>query len=1015
MKCPDENRVLDLIQGRLSGASAQALDGHLDACQECRWLVAEFLRRPSGLASAPASSLGTAPTLVSQPPSEHGRVSALPPGTRVGRYVVVERIGQGGMGVVYAAHDPELDRRISLKLLRTDRRGKHASEGRARLVREAQALARLSHPNVVAVHDVGTWEEQVFIAMELVPGGTLARWLEQPHPWRETLGLFIRAGRGLAAAHAAGLVHRDFKPENVLVGQDGRVRVTDFGLARPDGMDSASRDEDTPPPSAESPLALAITQAGAVVGTPRYMAPEQLAGGVADARSDQFSFCISLYEGLYGERPFGGDTVRALTLEVLEGRLRAAPRGSPVPARIRRVLLRGLSTASRERFATLDELLDALEHDPSRRRRRLAALGGAALVSALAVVAAMRVVERPRCEAGAARLTGVWDGAVRARLEPTFLGTGRPYAPVAWQRTAASLDAYANGWRQLSQEICEATHVRHEQSQETAALRMACMDERRAELAAFTGLLSTPDGVAIERAPVAAAALPPLSRCSDLAALASRIPPPANEEARAKVTAGRERLASARAILNAGSQYAPAIPIAEEVLAQARAVGYRPLEADALSVLSNLQERSGKPREAEKTLHLAIQALEASHDDEGAARAWVGLVNVTGTVLERTEEARTWVGYAAAAVERAGNDAELQARLQNALGLLEQTGGNFQAAISHHERAIKLRLIRVPPDDPRMTEYYANLGIALERSGKLEEALATYKRALAIDEQALGPDHPRCAGGLHNLSAVLIGLNEHEQALTAIDRAVRIREGALGKDHHKLAALLINRGIALKALGRYDEALSALHRAEEVSAKAFGPNHPQVLLAREDVARVLSKLGRQAEALAIAQAALQVRQDSNGAGPSQAESHTVVGHILIQQKRHAEAIEHFSRAVALDEKASGPESVYVSEDLLGLGESQLGAGQSLGAIKSLERALAIRRKQPRSENGCAVISISLARALVAARQEPRAVALAQAAVAQLATAPPYFADALAEGRALLRVHARAGGPSGGGR
>jgi serine/threonine protein kinase len=226
-------------------------------------------------------------------------------GTQVGRYVLLDAVGSGGMGVVYAAYDPELDRKVAIKLLRFDRLGSEAGErDRLRLQREAQAIARLSHPNVVHVYDVGTFGDQVFVAMEFVAGRTLRQWAEEePRPWREVVDRFALAGRGLAAAHAAGLIHRDFKPDNVLLGDDGRVRVVDFGLARPAGQQPAPEGERTP---SGGTLAHPLTEWGVVVGTPAYMAPEQLRGEASDERSDQLSFCVSLYETLYGERPFPG-------------------------------------------------------------------------------------------------------------------------------------------------------------------------------------------------------------------------------------------------------------------------------------------------------------------------------------------------------------------------------------------------------------------------------------------------------------------------------------------------------------------------------------------------------------------------------------------------------------------------------------------------------------------------------------------------------------------------------------
>jgi hypothetical protein len=304
----------------------------------------------------------------------------LPPGTRVGRYAVGDVLGAGGMGVVYAATDPELGRAVAVKLVRGDiARGMKAA--RRRMVREAQAMARVSHPNVIAVHDAGTFGGDVFIAMELVRGQSLRAWLASGvRSVGDILTAYLAAGRGLAAAHAAGLVHRDFKPDNVLVGDDGRVRVTDFGLAHTDGDDLSSLDGNTISGDLLPDDPVDLTMTGAIIGTPPYMAPEQHDGGLVDARSDQFAFCIALYEALYGERPFPGRTRDDIAKAVRSGRIAPPPAGARVPGSLRAILLRGLSLRPGDRFPTMDSLLRALGRDRGRLPRRVAAVAAIALL-----------------------------------------------------------------------------------------------------------------------------------------------------------------------------------------------------------------------------------------------------------------------------------------------------------------------------------------------------------------------------------------------------------------------------------------------------------------------------------------------------------------------------------------------------------------------------------------------------------------------------------------------------------
>jgi|GEM_PF-2850808 len=352
-QCLEVTVVLDFIQGRAAPERAAALRIHIDSCSECRELCAAVVK-----AEAP-SEQESDPTL----PRLGGRALGvgLTRGATLGRYIVLELLGAGGMGAVYSAYDPELDRKIAIKLLRP-LEGGSKDDARVRLVREARAMARLSHPNVVIVHDVGALEDQIFIAMELVDGGTIRSWLGQSPSRREILDIFLKAGAGLAAAHDAGLVHRDFKPPNVLLGRDGRVRVADFGLVRSDKAPNTAAAESlraSPTDGSEQE-----TRAGTIMGTPRYMAPEQLDGDRCDARSDQFSFCVSLYEALYNVHPFEG-LPEELRASMRAGKIRPLPAISAIPPWVGPALHRGLSPDSANRFPTMDALLAALGHNPA--------------------------------------------------------------------------------------------------------------------------------------------------------------------------------------------------------------------------------------------------------------------------------------------------------------------------------------------------------------------------------------------------------------------------------------------------------------------------------------------------------------------------------------------------------------------------------------------------------------------------------------------------------------------------
>jgi serine/threonine protein kinase len=382
VQCLDDNAASEFVSGSMSAAALTKVEGHLATCRDCRALVA-------ALAPGPDDSNADTHRREKVEDSTVAKRPTLSIGDRVGRYLVLSTLGTGGMGVVFAAYDPHLDRKVALKLLRANLRGPSAKEARTRLKREAQAIAQLSHPNVVAVYDVGTTDDgDVYIAMEFVEGDTLTSWLKNwPRSWREILEVFHQASRGLMAAHTVGLLHRDFKPDNVLVGGDGRVRVTDFGLARSVlGPDEGAR---TSSPS--SPLHADLTATGAVLGTPRYMPPEQLTGPEIDARADQFSFCVALYEALFGTHPLEGST----SVAMLETGARAAlpPEGTRVPPAIARAVMRGLERDRAKRFPTMGTLMHELTPPQERSRVRFAAVAAIGLVLVGGATAA--VVTRP--------------------------------------------------------------------------------------------------------------------------------------------------------------------------------------------------------------------------------------------------------------------------------------------------------------------------------------------------------------------------------------------------------------------------------------------------------------------------------------------------------------------------------------------------------------------------------------------------------------------------------------------
>ncbi|MBL8916730.1 MAG: protein kinase, partial [Archangium sp.] len=373
MPCVDSQTWSALAEGRLSADEELAIREHAATCATCAPRLAEIDQKKRLAREAPTMELSA-----TQLPRPIEPAPVLERGAQVGRFVILETLGMGGMGAVYSAYDPNLDRKVALKTLHFSTTGDPTAHGR--MLREAQAMARLSHPNVVNVFEVGENRGAIFIAMELVAGVTLRTWERaKERTWKEVVRVFLQAGQGLAAAHAAHLVHRDFKPANVLLGDDGRVRVTDFGVARADGtiepvgpMPQAQGEDSgrfgngpgtggTASTAHSGSLSDPLTRGDVVVGTVGYMSPEQAAAKIPDARSDQFAFCICLWEALYGKRPFQGNSVAETTKALLEGSLPQRPRTTKVPTWLHAVMTRGLERDPEKRYPSMEALLKELD------------------------------------------------------------------------------------------------------------------------------------------------------------------------------------------------------------------------------------------------------------------------------------------------------------------------------------------------------------------------------------------------------------------------------------------------------------------------------------------------------------------------------------------------------------------------------------------------------------------------------------------------------------------------------
>jgi tetratricopeptide (TPR) repeat protein len=854
MGCLDDATLDEFVNGRLAPEALAGVDEHLDGCSECGALVAALIGREVS---------GTAPVVLGE----------LARGDVVGRYTVLEPVGRGAMGVVYAAYDPRLDRRIALKLLRPDA----AAGARGRLLREAQAMARLAHPNVVTLYEAGEQGDAVYLAMELVAGRTLRAWLaEGSRSWREVRAVLVQAGEGLAAAHAAGIVHRDFKPDNVIVGDDGRVRVTDFGLARTPATEPGEV------PAAPSWGELLVTATGALMGTPAYMAPEQLAGREADEEADQFAFCVTTYEALTGVRPFAGATLEELGAAIARGEVASGPRRAAVPAWLERAVRRGLSADPDQRHTSMRVLLAAMQADAARTRWRLAAaLLAVAVAAVIAGVTTWRGhgAETP-CQDSAAEMAAVWSGARAARVRAAFAASGAPFAESAAAATVSTLDRFAARWTEAHATTCRATWVTREQSPALLDARMHCLRRGLHEFGALLHRMERADAQAVRHAADAAEELPSLEACADVSSLTAMTPRPRDPTSVARLAEIERMLGELRAEAAAGSVRAATDGVAG-LFGMADRAGYAPLAAEVDLFIALLYRRGGNLSGAVQGARRAVVLAEGARDERSAARAWLELAAAYGEQGE-WEQVRTQLEHAGAAVVRMGSPAELKASLDylrglerynvesfdeaeplliaardgaptdagraralTALGNLERARGRFEPALALHLEALSLDRARLGEGHPDLARHHHNVAGVLRRIGRAGEAREQYRQALAAEVAGAGPLSP-AAGLTHNSLGIL--------ALEAGDTAAARREleqalVALSSTGHPDTALALqNLGVLAAHEGDHTAALVRFEAALTMDNGRFSMAHERVARTLMSMGQSLAALGRLEEA-----------------------------------------------------------------------------------------------------------------------------------------------------------------------
>ncbi len=896
--------------------------------------------------------------------------------TKIGRFAILNHLGEGGMGVVYAAYDDKLDRKVAVKVLRGEAT-RTDETGRARLLREAQAMARLSHPNIVTVHEVGEHEDRVFVAMEFVRGKSLDAWLEAAdtrdtsereaedddalddderdargrarakptHPWREVLQVFRQAGRGLLAAHRAGIVHRDFKPHNALLGDDGTVKVLDFGLAR--GVAHAGTEELVATPlTGREPVRLldaALTRTGAIMGTPAYMSPEQHLGIPATAASDQFSFCVALYEALYGQLPFACTTLAELIKNVTDGRVREQPAGTAVPSWVRRIVLRGLASDIDERFPSMQELLTALERDPSAQRRRWLTAAGLVVVTAGSSVGVMKLQAAPppvdtRCQGIEGELAGVWDDVRREAARVSVLATRAAHAAGTWSNVQERLDRYAADWVDASVDACE-DHRDARQSEAVFDLRTACLSSRKASLDALAEVLTRADSAAVDRAVEAAAQLPSLTRCDDLEALQRAVPLPEDPAAADQVREHRDQLARAR-MLEVAGKYADAAKLATASLDLGEQLRYEPLIAEASLRAGSTKMNAIEPAAAEAALTRALWVGLGAGQDEVAAEAAAKNLYVVATLQSRAKDALVNAPLARTLVRRVGGEgSRIEWVFRNNLASALLDAGDVAESTREYQAALALAREHLQDDPSALLTSLNGLAVLEGNRARFDAMAALLREADEVARDALGQEHPKVGFIQFNLATALRYQGRFADPLATLEQ---VRTGA-ERDLDSNAQFMpyVHDELARTMMLRRDFASALEHAKIGLELVGETPSEPRrrLLATRGDTRLGLGELD-----LGLADhdaSATLTRQMYGERSPERAENSKWLARARLGAAQPAEALADVLSA-RLTLEALGDESTLAIAELLTLrAEAQLALGQHDDALASLARARSI--------------------------------------------------------------------------
>jgi tetratricopeptide (TPR) repeat protein len=973
--CLSEDAVVGFLDGSLSREERERVERHVDTCVDCFGWMAAVVR--TSLLTSRGVLAETVPLGNSPPPDGERDDEALAAGVTIGRYQIVERLGHGAMGIVYRAFDPILERDVAVKIMR----GAPSSGLRMRALQEAQALAKLQHGNVIAVHDVGFFGERVFVAMELVEGETLTRWLQRPRRWQEVRDVFVDAARGLAAAHAAGLVHRDFKPDNVLLTSDGkRVVVTDFGLV----------------------CSLDVGDDGAthMAGTPAYMAPEQFTGGTVDARTDVFNFSACLYEALFGVPAFAGDTVADRKTAVLRGTLRPLAE-SPAPRWLRSVLLRGLERSRDARWPSMGALVSALDRD---RRVRRIELGAASLVLVILVAIVSAGITSFRSPLAACRrrsgaLADTWSGATRAAVGDGLRRTKRPFAGRVADTVTAILDRYVVDWSAAYKGLCDATYARGEQSLEAFDMRVDCLQSRRDSVRELVTQLAQADESMLNAAVTAVSALDSPATCVRQRPSPLRVAPPGKKLA---IAAARQKLAQARSDTLL-SRLDAADQLATSVLATARTIDFAPLTAESWQAAAYVRRARGKPADAEQAFVSAFDAAERGGADDLRADIAIELAQVVGYSEGHFADGRRWADEADAIAGRLGGLPDpRRAALTMNRGLVAQAEGKLDEAETLIRQAAELRRRVLSHDNPAVPLTFGNLASVLIARGQYREAERIFRQSYEELSALVGPTHPLSLSQRVNVAVAQYWLGHYRDAARTYRDVLEPQRQNLGAHHPSVILTLDNLADSESCVGDYEHAIEhgkqaldgalannpddpriadlqmslALYysqhgdgaQAAELGAASlarniarFGRGHSNVGIAEFQLARIALDVRRLDEAKAYATRALALLERGFGPrNPRWATTVDLLGVVDYEEGHAAAAIEKHQRALAVLEPIG---HMGLPDVITNLGRAQLLAGHRVEALATLERAYALRAKIEGDPQAEATTAFALARAL----------------------------------------------------